>query len=238
MPSVLITGANRGLGLGLLKLYVADGWRVFGCCRNPAKAKQLKAIAAKSGGRLTLHKLDVEKPDTIKALKKVLKKQPIDMLLNVAGYYGKSIMTEPGGRQEFGKTDYKDWDKVFAINVKGPMRMSEAFADNVARSDRKILVTFSSIVGSIALNNAGALYPYRASKAAVNMMMKSMAHDLKAKGIIALPFHPGWVRTEMGGPAADLDPGEAAAMIKKALGGIKKSHAGKFLDYRGKFLPW
>ena len=238
MPSILITGANRGLGWGLAQLYVADGWRVFGCCRNPAKSKNLKALAAKSGGLLSVHKLDVEKPDTIKALKKELKKQPIDVLLNVAGYYGKTIMTEPGGMQAFGTSDYRDWEKIFRINVMGPIRVCEALIDNVLLSKRKTMITLTSVIGSIALNTFGNLYPYRASKASVNAIMKSMSIDLKSKGIIALPLHPGWVRTEMGGPQADLDPAESVAGMKKVIDGIKKKHSGKFLDYQGKELPW
>ncbi|MDX2223238.1 MAG: SDR family oxidoreductase [Rhodospirillaceae bacterium] len=238
MPTVLITGANRGLGLGLAKLYAADGWRVLAGCRAPAKAKELKALADASKGQVSLHKLDVEKPDTIKALAKKLKKQPIDVLLNVAGYYGPKIVTEPGGLQEFGKSNYRDWEKILRINVMGPMRVAEAFVNHVAASAQKKIVTLSSIIGSIGGNDMGKMYPYRASKAAVNAIMKSMAIDLKPRGIIAVPIHPGWVRTDMGGPSADIDTRTSVTGMKKVIDRLTPADAGKFLVYDGSTLPW
>ena len=238
MPSVLITGANRGLGWGLLKLYVAGGWRVFACTRDPAKAKDLNDLAAKSGGKVTVHKLDIENHASIDALAKDLKGQPIDVLLNVAGYYGAKIVTEPGGLQEFGSSDYGEWDKIYRINVMGPMKVAEAFIGNVEASSQKKIVTLSSIIGSIAANDVGKMYPYRASKAAINAVMKSMAIDLAPKGIIAIPIHPGWVRTDMGGPSADIDVETSVTGMKKVIDELKPSDTGKFMVYDGSTLPW
>ncbi|NKB45008.1 MAG: SDR family NAD(P)-dependent oxidoreductase [Alphaproteobacteria bacterium] len=238
MPSVLITGANRGLGFGLLKLYVNDGWRVYGCCRNPDNAVELKALAEASNGTLTLHRADVEDDASIEALKEKLGGQPIDLLLIVAGYYGKTIMTDPGGFQEFGQSDYDDWAKILEINVLGPMKMAEALVDNVAASEKKQLVTLSSAIGSIGGNGIGKMYAYRSSKAAVNAVMKSMSIDLKERGVTALPLHPGWVRTDMGGPQADLDSDTSVNGMKKVLDGLTPADAGRFLDYTGAELPW
>jgi NAD(P)-dependent dehydrogenase (short-subunit alcohol dehydrogenase family) len=238
MPSILITGANRGLGFGLAKLYVADGWRVFACCRNPDSASELSAVADASNGSLTLHKVDVEDHASIDSLAASLKDQPIDVLLNVAGYYGKIIVTDPGGLQEFGTSDYSEWDKTMRINVYGPMKMAEALIDNVIASDQKKLVTLSSVIGSIGGNNVGKIYPYRASKAAVNAIMKSMAVDFKEKGVTAIPMHPGWVRTEMGGPVADIDADTSTAGMKKVIDGLTLADSGKYMVYDGSELPW
>lgn len=238
MPNVLITGANRGLGFGLAKLYVDDGWRVFACCRNPEGADELNAVADQSSGTLTVHRVDVEDHASIDALAASLKSEPLDVLLNVAGYYGKHIVTEPGGLQEFGTSDYAEWDKIFRINISGPMKVSEALIENVAASDQKKLITLSSILGSIGGNDVGKMYPYRASKAAVNAMMKSMALDLKERGITAVPLHPGWVRTEMGGPHADIDAETSVAGMKKVIADLKPEDAGRFLAYDGSELPW
>lgn len=234
----MIAGANRGLGLGLTTQYAADGWRVFACCRKPTDANDLNKLAAASGGAITLHVADVEVPETITDLVAELNAQPIDLLLIVAGYYGKNIMTEPGGMQEFGTSDYEDWERILRVNVIGPMRMAEALVENVAASDQKKIVTLSSAIGSIGNNTIGQMYPYRASKAAVNAIMKSMALDLKERGITVIPLHPGWVRTDMGGPQADLDTETSVTGMKTVIDGLTPADAGRFLDHTGKELPW
>lgn len=238
MPSVLITGANRGLGLGLLKLYAAEGWRVYACSRDPAKANALNDLAAKSGGKVSVHKLDVEDHGSIDALAGQLKGQPIDVLLNVAGYFGSAIVSQPGGMQPFGSSDFKEWEKICRINVMGPMKVCEAFIENVTASEQKKIVTLSSVLGSIGGNQVGKMYPYRASKAAVNAMMKSMSIDLAPRGIIAIPLHPGWVRTDMGGPTADLDIATSVGGMKNVIDRLKPTDTGKFMAYDGSTLPW
>ncbi len=238
MSTVLITGANRGLGFGLAEVYAADGWTVLACCRAPKSATDLKALADSSQGKVSIHQVDVADHASIDALAASLKGQPIDVLLNVAGYYGKHIVTEPGGLQEFGTSDYAEWDKIFRINVFSPMKMSEALIENIAASEHKKLVTLSSILGSIGGNDMGKMYPYRASKAAVNALMRSMSFDLKEKGITAVPLHPGWVRTEMGGPKADISPDESVNGMKKVIDGLTPADAGRFMAYDGSELPW
>ena len=241
MPSVLITGANRGLGWGLLKLYAAEGWRVFACCRDLARAKELSELAARSAGKVTVHKLEVDNHSTIEALAHELKAQLIDVLLNVAGYYGQKIVTEPGGLQKFGESDYDEWEKIYRINVMGPMKMCETFADNVAASTQKKIINITSIVGSIGSIGKGSgskMYGYRASKAALNAITRTMAEDLKARGIIVIPLHPGWARTDMGGPTAAIDPTTSATGMKKVIDGLSPSDSGKFMVYDGSTLPW
>lgn len=241
MPSVLITGANRGLGFGLAQHYAGQGWRVYGCCRDPQKATALTELAARSGGKVTVHALDVEKHATIEALAAQLKGQAIDVLLNVAGYYGPKIVTEPGGLQKFGESDYADWVKIYAINTMGPMKMCEAFVENVAASQLKKIVNISSIVGSIGTighGYGGNMYGYRASKAALNAITRGMAEDLKSRGIMVVALHPGWVRTDMGGPSADIDAAESVAGMTKVIEGLKPNHIDNFQSFDGTTLPW
>lgn len=242
MPTLLITGANRGLGLGLLKLYAADGWRVLACCRDPARATELAALAASSGGRVTMHRVDMEDLASIDALGASLKNVPIDVLVNMAGYYGTRIMTEPGGLQEFGTSDYADWRKIHAINVIAVMRMCEVLVENVAASTRKVIVNLSSIAGSIGTIKTGSmggrLYAYRASKAALNMITRAMAEDLRPRGITAVPLHPGWVKTDMGGPQAQLDVATSVGGMKRVIDGLTIAKTGQYWVYDGSTLPW
>jgi len=235
MPNILITGANRGLGLGLVQAYAAAGWRVYACCREPAKAAELKALAAKG---VSVHRLDVEDHASVDAAAAELKGTPIDVLFNVAGYYGKSRSPDPQGAQRFGDSDFEEWAKVFRINVSGPMKVAEAFVEHVAASAQKKIVTLSSTLGSIGANTSGNIYPYRASKAAVNAVMKSMAINLKARGIIAIPMHPGWVRTDMGGPNADIDVETSVTGMKKVVDGLTAADSGTFFVWDGSTLPW
>jgi NAD(P)-dependent dehydrogenase (short-subunit alcohol dehydrogenase family) len=241
MPSVLITGANRGLGFGLLKYYAAQEWRVFGCCRDPLKAKELANVAAASSGKVTVHRLDVEDHASVDTLAAQLKGQPIDILLNVAGYYGPKIVTEPGGLQKFGESDYADWMKIYKINTMGPMKVCEAFVENVAASQHKKIVNISSIVGSIGTighGYGGNMYGYRATKAALNAITRGMAEDLKVRGIVVVALHPGWVRTDMGGPGADIDAAESVAGMTKAIAGFKPADVDAFQSFDGTTLPW
>jgi NAD(P)-dependent dehydrogenase (short-subunit alcohol dehydrogenase family) len=241
MPSVLITGANRGLGFGLLKHYAAEGWRVFGCCRDPKKATELAAVAAGSGGKVTAHRLDVEDHASIDALAAQLKGQSIDVLLNVAGYYGPKIVSEPGGLQKFGESDYSDWTKIYKINTMGPMKVCEALVENVAASQLKKIVNISSIVGSIGTighGYGGNMYGYRATKAALNAITRGMAEDLKARGIVVVALHPGWVRTDMGGPSADIDAAESVAGMTKVIAALKPADIDAFQSFDGTTLPW
>ena len=143
MPSVLITGANRGLGLEFARQYGAAGWRVLACCRKPETAADLRAFAHASNGRTTVHPLDVAEHGHIAALAEELRGQPIDLLLNNAGVYGPP-------HSHFGAIDYAAWAEVFAVNVLGPTRMIECFLDSVAASEQKRIVCLSSLMGSIA----------------------------------------------------------------------------------------
>ena len=231
MPITLITGANRGLGLEFARQYLADGWRVYAACRDPDSAFELHSLADTSDHQLRIMPLDVTDSATIKAAAIELDAQAIDLLLNNAGVMG------PRG-QTIGNIDYDAWAKVLDANTVGPMRVAEAFVDNVARSDRKLIVTLTSGMGSLADNTSGGSIAYRSSKAAVNMVMRSLAIDLAPRGITCVVVNPGWVQTEMGGPHARISPAESVTKLRHLIDTLGPTQSGKFFNYDGREYPW
>ncbi len=231
MPSVLVTGANRGLGLEFTRQYAADGWQVYAACRAPDAAKELQKFAEQSGGRIRVLPMDVTDTASVRAAAAGLKGQPIDLLLNNAGVGGTR-------GERLGGLDYAAWMKVLDANSLGPMRVAEAFLDHVARGDQKRIVTVTSGMGSIADNTSGGRYSYRSSKSAVNSVMKSLAIDLAPRGITCVVVNPGWVRTDMGGPGGNLSPAESIAALRKIIAALKPEDSGKFLNWNGKTYPW
>jgi len=226
MPSVLITGANRGIGLELARQYAADGWRVHACSRDPEKADALRAIA----GDVSVHRLDVADLASIDALVAELGDAAIDVLLNNAGVYGPE--------QSFGKVDLSAFDSVMAINALGPLAMTERLIAHVARGDRKLVVCVSSLWGSMGANTWGGHYLYGPSKAALNMIVKSASIDLKDRGISVVAMSPGWVRTDMGGPKADLSPEESVKTMRGVIDGLGIADTGRFMSHDGRDAPW
>lgn len=238
MPTVLITGANRGLGLEFALQYAADGWRVHACCRNPAAATELAELAGSAHGRVVVHRLDVEDHQAVDRLADELSGEPIDLLLNNAGVYTRGGFEAARGECAFGYSDFGDWERVFRVNVFAPMKMSEAFADHLGSSEQGKLITISSNMGSIALNDTGGSYAYRSSKAAVNCVMRSLSLDLVDKGIIVALLHPGWVSTDMGGPEADITPQVSVSGMRRVIESLGPQHSGCFKSYQGVSLPW
>ena len=231
MPSALITGANRGLGLEFARQYLADGWQVYAACRDPTSVSKLRPVAEGSDDKLRILAMDVTNPASIHAAATQLDGQAIDLLLNNAGIIG------PRG-QTIGNIDYEAWANVFAVNTMGPMRLSEAFVEHVARSDRKLIVTLTSGMGSIADNTSGGSVLYRSSKAAVNMVMRSLAIDLAPRGITCVVINPGWVRTDMGGLNASLEPSESISRMRRVIATLGPEQSGKFFNHTGREYPW
>ena len=227
MPSVLITGANRGLGLEFTRQYAADGWRVFAACRDPAGARDLAAVE----GDVSAETLDVDDGPQVAALANKLSGQPIDVLINHAGIYGPKDVTRD-------TVVYDAWGQVFRTNAMSPLAVSAAFAANVAQGGQKKIITLSSIMGSIAENDSSGDFIYRSSKAAVNAVMKSLAGDLKSEGITVAVLHPGWVRTDMGGPEGAIEAPESVTGMRAVIAGLKESDSGRFLNYDGTEIPW
>ena len=231
MGSVLVTGANRGLGLEFARQYAADGWEVHAACREPGEARELRELSAGSGGRVRVVGLDVTDSASVRAAAMQLADTPIDLLINNAG------VGSPRG-QRIGELDYAAWQRVLDVNTLGPMRVTEAFLENLERGVQKKVVTLTSGMGSIGDNSSGGSYAYRSSKAAVNMVVKSLSIDLRPRGIICIVMNPGWVRTDMGGSGGTLAPAESIAAMRKVIAGLKPADSGKFLNYTGKAYAW
>lgn len=227
MPTVLITGASRGIGLELSRQYAAAGWTVLACCRDPAKAGVLKSL----GGKVAAHALDVNEDKAITVLAGKLKGIAIDVLINNAGVAGREAGT-------LGSVSSAVWQETFRTNTIAPFKVAEAFIEHVASSKHKKMIAITSRLGSISLNDDGGRYAYRSSKAALNMVWKSLAVDTRAKGLICAVFHPGWVRTDMGGQTAPVTPADSAAGMIKVIGGLKASDTGGFFNYDGQKFPW
>ncbi len=225
MPTVLLTGANRGIGLAFAGAYAADGWRVLATCRNPRAAGELGAVK----GDVQVHPLDVADDGAIGALAQSLKGEAIDLLINNAGI---------SADDAFGRTDTDDWLRAFLTNSIAPIHVLEAFLPHLERGREKTAVALTSKMGSIADNGSGGSYIYRSSKAALNAAMKSAAIDLRPRGIKVAVFHPGWVRTEMGGPNGLIDTTASVAGLRAKIAALTPAESGGFFNYDGKALPW
>jgi len=223
VPTILITGAGRGLGLELARQYAADGWRVIGSVRDAAGKARLKKLGAE-----TLE-LDVSDPPKLKkSLSSV--KDPIDLLFCNAGIIGKR-------GSALGSFDYADWESVLRVNLLGAAATVEALLGNVASSERRTIALMSSRLGSIA-EAGGMTVPYSTSKAALNMLSKSMSELLKGKDIIVVAVSPGWVRTDMGGAGAPLSPEDSVRGLRKVLAGVRPQDSGRFFSHDGSAIPW
>ena len=232
MPNstILITGANRGIGLELARQFSEDGWQVLACCRSPEDAEDLKVLAAEYPA-VEMFLLDVTNYDQLAALSSQLKDRPIDILLSNAGIYG------PRG-VSFGEVDAVAWRQVLEVNTIAPLMLAQAFIEQVAISRQKLVAMISSKMGSIADNGSGGSYIYRTSKTAVNQVVKSIANDVEGRGISAISLHPGWVRTEMGGPNGEIDVNESVAGLKQVLTGAGLAQSGQFFNFDGAVIPW
>lgn len=227
MPNVLITGANRGIGLGLAKLFARDDWTVFASARDPSAADELMRV----DGNVIILPLDVSDPAAVAILSERLRGVEIDILIANAGVFG------PRGLK-IGELDYAAWAEVLAVNTLGPLRVIEAFLDHVRDGRERKIIAISSNMGSMTNNLSGGEYIYRSSKAALNAAMTSLAVDLQDEDMTVAMFHPGWVKTEMGGPSAKISVDESVEGLYRAINGLEFENTGAFLDYRGEPLPW
>ncbi|PSN50237.1 hypothetical protein C0J52_02384 [Blattella germanica] len=247
MKSVLITGCNRGLGLGLvqhlLKQPVPPN-HLFTTCRNPEKAEVLQEIAKKNKN-VHILQLDVTNFDSygnvVKAVESIVKDEGLNVLFNNAGVTSK-----------FTRINLVKVDQMlnnFTTNTVAPLMLTKAFvpllkkaADNNSSlpigPSRAAVINFSSILGSISENSQGGFYPYRASKAALNAVTRSMSLDFKSDGILVTSLHPGWVRTDMGGNNAPLGVDESISAILKTVASLTEKDSGTFIQFDGKELPW
>lgn len=225
MTTVLITGANRGIGLELARQYASDGDNVIACCRKPKEASALNALDG-----VEVFQLDVTDDTSVKALKTDLGDRPIDILINNAG-----INLEP---QSFEEMDFGKWEETFRVNSIGPFRVVQALIDNVKAGEDKKVITISSKMGSVGNVYYGGSIAYSSSKSAVNMVTKIIANRFRDEGIIAVPLHPEWVRTDMGGPSARISTEESATGLREVIAGMMMEESGRFFQYDGEELPW
>ncbi|WP_422342701.1 SDR family oxidoreductase [Parasphingorhabdus sp.] len=221
MGTVLITGANRGIGLEMAKQYADNGWDVIGTAREPDKAEELNAIP-----NAKTMQLDAADDASVANFTSEIGDQPIDLYINNAGIYGP---------QEF---DRDGWLQLLNVNVVAPVKLANALKDNVAKSDGKKMVVISSQVGSIAENESGDMMYYRTSKAAVNQAWKSLSNQWKDEGLTLTMMHPGWVQTDMGGENADLTPEESVSGMRQVIDQTDHAQTGSFKDYSGREIPW
>ena len=231
--TVFITGTSRGIGLELTRQYAQAGWDVVATCRNPGTAEALQALAD-GNPNITIEELDVLDHDEIDALAAKYKDTPIDILINNAGING-GVLT-----QMLGKFDYDMFDLIMATNVKGPLKLTEAFTDHVAASDIKKIITITSSEGSIANVQRPAFFFYRASKAAINMIMATLTPDLARRDIIIGLINPGVVATDMskGAPIPMLTPEESVRGLINVIDSYTLATSGTFLQWDGQELPW
>jgi NAD(P)-dependent dehydrogenase (short-subunit alcohol dehydrogenase family) len=237
LPLALITGANRGLGLQFTRRYLAQGWRVIATCRSPDEADALRALNV-DGAALVIEALDVTNHLQIDRLAALLEAWPIDLLLNNAGIGGATT------DQLFGRLNYPVFDQLMAVNALGPIKMAEAFQKHVRASGQKKIITVSSSQGSIASVEAPMLYWYRASKAALNMLMVNLSLQVKRRGVIVGLVTPGATATDFIAPEFRKripnirEPGQAAEDMMRNIERFTLENSGTFFDYDGSVIPW
>lgn len=221
---VVVTGANRGLGLELAKQFTAVGAKVIGTAREPEAATELAATGAR------VVQLDVSDDASVAAFAKAIGDSPVHLLINNAGMSGRSLVGE-ATRVEIAR-------RIIDVNTLGPMRVTDALLPNLIAADEAIIVNMSSGLGSLAGNTSGGYHGYRESKAALNMYSRSLAADHREDGILAIAVSPGWVRTDMGGSEAPLSPEESVSGLRKVIEGLSPEQSGKFLNHDGTELDW
>ncbi|MAM87356.1 MAG: short-chain dehydrogenase [unclassified Hahellaceae] len=230
MSSVLITGANRGIGLEFAKQYLEEGATVLACCRDPESADELSALARQHDA-LTIFKLDVTQADQIGELAASLVGTALDVLINNAGVYGPKGM-------DFSDINEQDWLDVLSVNSIAPFMVARALLPQLKNGKLKKIAVVSSKMGSVAENSSGGSYLYRSSKSAVNQVVKSLAHDLKDGGLRVVALHPGWVQTDMGGPQALITTEESVKGLRKVIAELDDDRSGEFFAYNGAVVPW
>ena len=230
MTNVLITGANRGLGFGFVKSFLAKNANVICTTRNISGSPELLECKKKYPNNIEVLELDLLKENSGNRLSDLFSDKPIDILINNAGV-GNS-------NQQFGSISSKPWLDVLKVNLIAPLMITQSIIENVKKSSGKKIYFLSSQLGSIGDNTSGGMYIYRSSKTGLNQIVKSLSVDLKAHGITVISLHPGWVKTDMGGPNAPVTIEESIEGMMKVIKATDIRDTGRFLNYDGRELPW
>ncbi|MEM1349287.1 MAG: SDR family oxidoreductase [Myxococcota bacterium] len=223
---IVVTGANRGIGLEFVRQLAARGEEVHATARKPQEASALRQVE----GDVTVHALDVGSAESVAAFREALQGAPVDVLINNAG-----VLLREGG---LGAIDFEMMTTCFQVNTLGSLRVSQALLEQVKASETKKIVHISTQMGSIADNSSGGAYAYRASKAALNMVSRSMARDLSEEGVVVFAIHPGWVQTDMGGSSAKLTAEHSVASMLRKIDASDMGMTGTFQNWDDQELPW
>ncbi len=231
MKRVLISGANRGIGLEFARQYYDAGWYVIATCRDLEKASDLEKIRRqKAKGFLDIIAMDAALDMSVASAACNNAYAPLDLLINNAGQWGQDY--------PFGRMDYDEWARIMNVNCFSAMRVTSAFLSSLKKSDGAIIANISSSMGSMADNASGQRYIYRSSKAALNAVTVSFARDLRQFGITAIAVHPGWVQTDMGGKGAPTTVTESIRGMRRAIASCRPDDSGSFLNWKGESVPW
>jgi len=236
MPTVFVTGANRGLGYEHVKQYAHKGWRVIACAREPGNASDLQKLHTEYGDNFIIEQLDVTNHQDIDKLSSKFNDTSIDVLINNAGTTGPLGVPGAMDYQKIDSMDYDIWRNILEVNLISPFKVATAFHNHIAQSEKKLLIMMSSDLGSVEQNTFGGFYSYRTSKAALNIISKGMSVDWKDLTVIALA--PGWCKTYLGGEEAEVHPDESVENQQEMFEKIISNNSGMFLDRFGKEVPW
>tara|TARA_B100000989_G_scaffold243867_1_gene190924 strand:+ start:497 stop:1189 length:693 start_codon:yes stop_codon:yes gene_type:complete len=230
MTNVVITGTNRGLGLGFVKNYLAKNVNVVSTTRDLKRSKELLAIKERFPNNLEIFELDLLKESAGYTVANFLGDRPIDILIINAGV--------GSNNQYLQAVSPKPWMEVLKVNLIAPLMVTQSIIDNVKKGSDKKIYFLSSQLGSIADNTSGGMYIYRSSKTGLNQVVKSLSVDLKPQGITVVSLHPGWVKTDMGGPNAPVSIDESIEGMMNVIETTNINDSGRFLNFDGKELPW
>ena len=230
MATILVTGANRGLGIEFVEQYLNDGNEVIATYRNENSSMDLIKMGNERSN-LKLLQLDVSSNKSLNSFAENLGDSPIDIFINNAGVYGPR-------NSSFGNVDEENWIPAIKINAIAPILLTQLIIKNIRSGADKKLIFVTSKMGSIDDNKGGGAYVYRSSKTALNAVVKSLSVDLENEGIVVALIHPGWVKTDMGGPNALIDKDTSVRGMTEVISNLDISSTGNFYDYDGSIIPW